>query len=298
MKRPVWNPLSVRSAVRQFNSNRRRRTGKNRTGMQLEQFEPRVVLANDLIIAEVMTSNDSTLDDEDGVPSDWFEVYNAGNEAVDLAGWHVTDDLADRTKWTFPALELRPGYSVLVFASNKDRASADGQLHTNFRLSAGEYLGLYQPDGRTLADEFQILPEDYEDVSYGVGQVAQDRDLVTSTTEASIYFPTSAATEIATDTWTAPTFDAGTWKTTTSAIGFDMDPTDGDFTPLITSNIQSEMQGQTSTAYIRSEFDLPETLPTFKSLDLSVNYDDGFVAFLNGTEIARVNAPDTLAWDS
>ncbi|MCA9151202.1 MAG: CotH kinase family protein, partial [Planctomycetales bacterium] len=62
--------------------------------------------------------------------------------------------------------------------------------------------------------------------------------------------------------------------------------------------IQSEMQGQTSTAYIRSEFDLPESLPTFKSLDLSVNYDDGFVAFLNGTEIARVNAPDTLAWDS
>ena len=31
-------------------------------------------------------------------------------------------------------------------------------------------------------------------------------------------------------------------------------------------------------------------LPTYKSLDLNINYDDGFVAYLNGTEIARRNA--------
>jgi hypothetical protein len=33
-------------------------------------------------------------------------------------------------------------------------------------------------------------------------------------------------------------------------------------------------------------------------LALWAHYDDGFVAFLNGAEVARANAPQTLAWNS
>ena len=36
----------------------------------------------------------------------------------------------------------------------------------------------------------------------------------------------------------------------------------------------------------------------FASLTLRVLYDDGFVAYLNGTEVARRNAPAALAWNS
>src|SRR5205085_8970497 len=36
----------------------------------------------------------------------------------------------------------------------------------------------------------------------------------------------------------------------------------------------------------------------FSSLKLNVQYDDGFVAYLNGEEVARVNAPDPLAANS
>ncbi len=289
MKRSCWNPSA------------RRPRHRNRSGLvRLEQLEPRVVLAGDLILAEVMTSNNNTIDDEDGVPSDWFEVYNSGNETIDLAGWHVTDDTADRTKWTFPSLSLAPGESRLVFASNKDRRDPAGELHTNFALAEGEYLALFEPDGRTVSDAYQVLPEQYEDVSYGWGQVLQDRELVAIDGPVSAWLPTAADQDVPTATWTAPGYDDAGWNEISSGVGYDDDPTDGDFNPLISAsgNLAAAMQGQTASAYFRAEFDLPETLPTFKSLDLKMNYDDGFIAYLNGREIARANAPDAAAWDS
>ena len=29
-----------------------------------------------------------------------------------------------------------------------------------------------------------------------------------------------------------------------------------------------------------------------------MRYDDGFVAYINGTEVSRINAPTTPAWNS
>ena len=84
-------------------------------------------------------------------------------------------------------------------------------------------------------------------------------------------------------------------------MGYDDDPTDGDFNPLINAggNLAQVMKGLTASAYLRSEFEIAgNVLPTYKTLDLNINYDDGFVAYLNGQEIARANAPDQLAWNS
>ena len=58
------------------------------------------------------------------------------------------------------------------------------------------------------------------------------------------------------------------------------------------------MVGQTASAYLRTEFEIDGSVPAFDSLNLDVNFDDGLVAYLNGVEVARQNAPDTLAWDA
>jgi hypothetical protein len=266
----------------------------------LERLEPRVVLAGDLVLAEVMTNNEQTIDDDDGVPSDWFEVYNAGNQSVDLTGWFVTDDPADRTKWMFPGGSLAPGQTLLVFASDKDKREVDRPLHTNFRLAEGDYLALYEPDGRTLADAYESLPAQFEDVGYGVGQSLADRLLIGADAPRQALFPASAGEDVPTATWTSPDFDDSSWVTVDAGIGYDDDLGDGDFNPLIspTGNVAEQMRGQTASAYLRSEFTLPDVLPTYKTLDLTVNYDDGFIAYLNGQEIVRVNAPETAAWDA
>ena len=281
---------------------RRRSSGRrSQNRVRLEALEPRQLLAADLRISEVVADNRKTLDDEDGVASDWFEVYNAGNEAANLEGFHVTDDVRDRTKWTFPEVTLKPGSSLVVFASEKDRRTAGKPLHTNFKLSSGDYLGLYRPDGLTVEDAYNVLPTQYEDISYGLTQTLEDRALVTSTGTTRVLLPSSAATDVATTTWTKAEYDASSWTQLPNGIGYDADPADGDFASLIAAggDIGAAMRGKTASAYVRNEFTLPADLPTYKSLEMTLNYDDGYIAYLNGTEIARDNGPaGTPAWNS
>ena len=121
------------------------------------------------LISEIMASNDSTLADEDGDFSDWVEIHNPTDGAIDLAGWYLTDNAGDLTKWRFPAVVLDAGDFLLVFASGKGRAVAGKELHTNFRLDGdGEYLGLVLPDGESVVSEFlPRFPEQRPDVSFG-----------------------------------------------------------------------------------------------------------------------------------
>lgn len=126
-----------------------------------------------LFINEVMSSNESTIRDGDvddskfgsqgGAYSDWIEIYNASAQDVDLTGYTIADSSA---VWTFPEGVVPAGGHLLVWASDKDKVAADGQLHTNFKLSAsGEPLILKSPDG-TVVDSITIIGL-ADDQSYG-----------------------------------------------------------------------------------------------------------------------------------
>ena len=60
-------------------------------------------------INEFMAVNDSGLDDEDRDEEDWIEIYNAGADAVEMAGWYLTDNINSLTKWEFPQVTLASG---------------------------------------------------------------------------------------------------------------------------------------------------------------------------------------------
>jgi hypothetical protein len=108
-----------------------------------------------LLISEFMASNEHTLLDQDGEPSDWIEIHNRDTRPVDLGGWFLTDEDNDLAKWQFPPTVLPSQGYLIVFASGKDRATTGSELHTNFRLdSDGEYLALVEPDGLTVAWEY------------------------------------------------------------------------------------------------------------------------------------------------
>src|SRR5690242_6305245 len=85
-------------------------------------------------ITEFLAANDGGLQDEDSESPDWIEIYNSGPGAVNLGGWHLTDDSANLTKWTLPAMVLLQNNYLVVFASGKNRAVAGSPLHTNFKL--------------------------------------------------------------------------------------------------------------------------------------------------------------------
>jgi len=69
--------------------------------------------------------------------------------------------------------------------------------------------------------------------------------------------------------------------------------------PLVNTNVESSMYGVNSTVYLRHEFNA--TAPSadeLAELILKMKYDDGFVAYLNGSEVARRNAPASSTWNS
>jgi len=69
------------------------------------------------------------------------------------------------------------------------------------------------------------------------------------------------------------------------------------YDPLIRTDVKSAMKGVNASAYIRIPFTVTDT-SSYNSLTLRMMYDDGYVAYLNGVEIARKYAPDTVTWNS
>ncbi|MGH9869646.1 MAG: LamG-like jellyroll fold domain-containing protein [Candidatus Polarisedimenticolia bacterium] len=81
--------------------------------------------------------------------------------------------------------------------------------------------------------------------------------------------------------WNTAGFDEAGWLSGASGIGYG----DGD-----DATVLADMQNGYSTVYMRRLFDVPSP-SAIDGLDLKVDYDDGFVAYLNGVEVARRNVP-------
>src|SRR5262245_51403111 len=127
----------------------------------VETLEPRRLLA--VVINEFLASNIAGITDQDGAHSDWVELKNTGAAPVNVGGWYLTDDSLSLTKWQFPSTSIPAGEYLLVFASEKNRANAGQELHTNFKLaSEGGFLALVQSDGTTLASSFNPYPEQHD----------------------------------------------------------------------------------------------------------------------------------------
>ncbi len=77
--------------------------------------------SSNILINEFMASNSNTIADEDGDFSDWIELYNPTQQAVDLEGWGLSDNVTKPFKWIFPEVTIKPGEYLLVWASGKNR---------------------------------------------------------------------------------------------------------------------------------------------------------------------------------
>jgi hypothetical protein len=104
-------------------------------------------------------------------------------------------------------------------------------------------------------------------------------------------------------TWTAHDFDDTAWLTGIGSAGFDQtDPISlgGDYTPVLAGGIDlSSMRNVNPSAYVRYSFELTDQeLAEVDTLLMRLRWDDGFVAYVNGVEIARAGAPTTPVFNS
>ncbi len=247
-----------------------------------------------VVISEFMANNQRTLRDEDGDSSDWIELYNTRNYDIPLTGWHLTDNPGNLTRWTFPALSIPAHGYVLVFASAKNRTNDVTKLHTNFGLDGtGEYLALVRHD-LVIEDAYATgYPAQEADISYGRGTIGDSRAWPVQAGSTGRCLGTRVATPAA--DWTSRTFNDSSWRAATNGVGYDYDKATTAYRPLIATDVQDVMY------HNRSLYDLFLRLPFVvsnaagvSSMFLRAKFDDGFVAWLNGTRVASMNAPTTL----
>lgn len=85
--------------------------------------------------------------------------------------------------------------------------------------------------------------------------------------------------------WQLTTFNDAAWSSGTGGIGYG----DGDD--------NTTLPNPTRTVYMRKSFNIVDTA-AIKSAVFCMDYDDGFVAYLNGKEIARGNMAANQQWNS
>ncbi len=95
--------------------------------------------------------------------------------------------------------------------------------------------------------------------------------------------------------WTLVGFNDGSWNSgDEGGIGYDDNPTYDTFigTGL---DVTAAMDGVSTSAYMRIPFTVSAgSLNGINQMTLKMQADDGFVAYLNGVEIARLNAPGSV----
>ena len=90
--------------------------------------------------------------------------------------------------------------------------------------------------------------------------------------------------------WRAPDYDDSAWLSGPGALGY------GD--PFIATSIPMGPNATTRypTAYFRTTFNVSDPAASIATFTLSANYDDGFILYLNGSEIVRRGLSGTVTY--
>ncbi len=250
---------------------------------------------------------------------DFVELHNPQSLPVDIGGFYLTDvPAAPSAQHVLPPLSFVAGRGFIVFTPDEKHDFCP----MGFKLSLnGEILALKTGDSKLVdqvifgpqtpevsegrlpdgAENRGVLPLPTPGLSNGeldTTTTAATLDLVSQQADKRVLVPTAAIS----DDWRGgDAFDDSAWLSCTGApggVGFENST---GYAPLISLDLKTQMygSGKNNTCYIRIPFTIDAgTLPTLTSLMLKVRYDDAFVAYLNGQEVARANFSGTPAWNS
>jgi hypothetical protein len=93
--------------------------------------------------------------------------------------------------------------------------------------------------------------------------------------------------------WFTNSFVDAAWRLGTGGVGFERD---SGHEALFQTDVGPEMYNVNGSCYIRIPFTLANA--SYSSLTLRMRYNDGFIAYVNGTEVARRNFTGDPQWNS
>ena len=128
-----------------------------------------------LFINEVMASNGDTLGTKNGgAEIDWVELRNDNDDAIDVAGWYMYDDIDKPNKWvqiSGSCVVPGHGFKIVWCAKDKDYSNwAEGEAHAAFGVGKdGGTVVLATSNSVDSIVTQMVLPPQMKDVSYGRG---------------------------------------------------------------------------------------------------------------------------------
>jgi hypothetical protein len=189
---------------------------------------------------------------------------------VQLNQWQHVCGLYDGTAWRL----YRNGVQVSSFTTAQGAASVAGATAANNVWSIGSRGGASERLFNGQIDDVRIY----------------NRGL--NPTEVQNLYLGNVPTY--TPDWKAAAYTVPVdWGTGNGGFGYD---TNGgvDYTPFISTSLT--MQGVSPSLLTRTQFSTTTAqISSLNLLQFNVRYDDGFIAYLNGTEIAKRNAPTNAA---
>jgi hypothetical protein len=233
-----------------------------------------------------------------------------------LSGSYITDNpITQPDKYQLNPLSFIAGHGFVVLTVD----GRDEPGHVDFRLSSdGEMIALLDSDLNEI-DKVLFGPQT-TDVSQGRAPDGADRIEFFELPTPGVVNPSNGTSSIETITLVredadkralVPTADIGqAWRTdlafndrnwmsgTGSPGGVGYEARSG-YQDLISLDLEAQMYGQNTSCYIRIPFtaDAGE-LSRLTDLTLRMKCDDGFIAYLNGVQVARSNFSGTPAWNS
>ncbi len=249
---------------------------------------------------------------------DFIELYNPGDSPVDIGGLHLTDNpMTQPDKYRITPLTFIASQGFVALTAD----GQDAPGHVDFKLSPdGELLGLFDPNLKEI--DRVIFGPQTSDASQGRAPDGSGRTdwselptpgisnpvirdasatsmtLVPEDSDKQVIVPTSA--DEVDEGWKSdPTFDDSAWLRSSGGpggIGYERSVGYEDWISL---DVENQMYGENTSCYIRIPFTIAAgQSDLINELMLSLRYDDGFVAYLNGTEAARMNVTGPPQWDS
>jgi hypothetical protein len=203
--------------------------------------------------------------------------------------------------WRAERDNVRDNYFPTIQQQTIERLQTDGLYSSLAAPDFNQHGGLINPG-------FPL------EITTSSTAVTVQSKLVSAQSSVTAWVPTNnsldAPTPLTPPLWTLSGFNDTTWLTGTNGVGYERD---SGLQPLIgldllaasiPANQRIDTNGdntnENNTVYTRLEFDVPNDLAVdqISSMQLLVNYDDGFAAYLNGTLVASSNAPATLQWNA
>ena len=255
----------------------------------------------------------------------WLELVNDGDDAINLSQYIVTLVGDTETQYIMPSVTLNPNTFLLIdhtmlgmipadedrlFLYTPDKSTIlDAAVVKNKHRGRSKQLnGRWQypdsttpgtPNGFTFNDDIVIneimYNHSFEPATEATYQTVL---LVSQDHQARTWVPTDDSAGVA---WQGGdlAFDDSSWQSgigTTTGVGYENSVTN-DYTPWIGTDVHDEMYGERGSVYARIAFTITN-INDINILNLKMRYDDAFIAYINGREVARSQfAPIAPKWN-